>query len=330
MDSNLQLAFQAVASAMKLRIAASEKGAVNGVATLDGTGKVPVSQLPIAASLGAVVYQGVWDASTNIPTIPAASAGNKGYYYKVSVGGTTVVDTIAEWAPGDWIISNGTVWDKTDNTETVSSVAGKTGAIRLNKADVSLDYVDNTADADKNVLSATTLTTARTINDVSFDGSANINIEGRLGTAIASAATTTIGTLGLGETIHITGTTNITSFGTAAQAGVKRIIVFDGALVLTHDTISLICPGAANITTLAGTTMEVVAETTGNWRIISVQHPSVNFAEVSYLAGVTSSIQTQINAKADGSALSTLITNVGATNTDYVALFTAAMVEINL
>lgn len=325
MDSNLQLAFKAVASAIKMRIASSEKGAVNGVATLDGTGKVPTSQLP-AAILGAAAYQGVWDASTNTPTIPTASAGNKGYYYKVSVAGTTVVDTIGEWKPGDWIISNGTVWDKVDNTEAVSSVAGKTGAIVLTKTDVGLGNVDNTADAAKNVLTAATLTTARTINGVSFNGSANINIEDRIGTAIPAAATITIGTAGLGETIHVTGTTAITSFGTAVQAGVKRRIVFDGALTLTHNAISLICPGSANITTIAGTVIEVIAETTANWRVTSVLHPSVSFAEMSYLDGVTSSIQTQISTKADSSVLSILATNVGPTNTNYVAVFTAAMV----
>lgn len=325
MDSNLQLAFQAVASAIKLRIASSEKGAVNGVATLDGAGKVPTSQLP-AALLGAAVYQGVWNASTNTPTIPTANAGNKGYYYKVSVAGTTVVDTIAEWQPGDWIISNGTVWDKIDNTEAVSSVAGRTGAITLTKTDVGLGNVDNTADSAKNVLSAATLTTARTINGVSFNGSANINTEGRMGTAIASAATTTIGTAGLGETVHVTGTTGITSFGTATQAGVKRTIIFDGALTITHNATSLICPGATNITTLAGTVIEVVAETTANWRITAIEHPSITFAEYGYLDGVTSSIQTQINSKADSSALTTLTTNIGATNTDYVAVFSAAMV----
>jgi hypothetical protein len=44
------------------------------------------------------------------------------------------------------------------------------------KSDVGLGNADNTADASKNVLSATKLTTARTINGVSFDGSANITI----------------------------------------------------------------------------------------------------------------------------------------------------------
>ena len=46
----------------------------------------------------------------------------------------------------------------------------------LNKIVVGLPNVDNTADANKNVLSATKLTIPRTINNVTFDGSENIVI----------------------------------------------------------------------------------------------------------------------------------------------------------
>lgn len=155
-----------------------------------------------------------------------------------------------------------------------------------------------TAALSGNANTATTLQTARTINGVSFNGSANINIEDRLGTAIASAATTTVGTAGLGDYMHITGTTTITSFGTAASAGTRRTLIFDGALTITHNATSLICPGAANIVTVAGTVIEIIAETTANWRVVSVTHPSLSMAELGYLDGVTSAIQTQINTKA--------------------------------
>lgn len=144
---------------------------------------------------------------------------------------------------------------------------------------------------------ASNLATARTINGVSFDGSANINIEDRKGTNIASAATTTIGTAGLGDYIHITGTTTITSFGTASAAGIRRTLIFDGALTLTHHATNLICMGATNIVTVANTIIEVVAETTTTWRVVSITHPALSMAELSYLDGVTSAIQTQLNAK---------------------------------
>lgn len=58
----------------------------------------------------------------------------------------------------------------------VTSVASKTGAVTLVKDDVGLSLVDNTADSSKSVASAATLTTARTINGVSFNGSANITV----------------------------------------------------------------------------------------------------------------------------------------------------------
>lgn len=107
---------------------ASEKGAANGLATLGADGKVPTAQLP-AAVLGAMVYQTTWNANTNTPTIPAASAANKGHYYKVATAGSTSVGGVNEWKVGDWLISNGTSWDKIDNTDAVASVAGLMGAI---------------------------------------------------------------------------------------------------------------------------------------------------------------------------------------------------------
>ena len=58
----------------------------------------------------------------------------------------------------------------------VTSVAGKTGAVTLVKGDVGLGSVDNTADSTKNVLTATKLATARTINGVDFDGTDNIMV----------------------------------------------------------------------------------------------------------------------------------------------------------
>jgi hypothetical protein len=60
-----------------------DAGSANGVATLDAGGKVPVSELP-AAVLGAISYQGTWNASTNTPTL-TSSVGTKGYYYVVDV-----------------------------------------------------------------------------------------------------------------------------------------------------------------------------------------------------------------------------------------------------
>lgn len=106
----------------------ANKGAANGYAGLDSGGKVPTTQLP-ASILGGLNYQSTWNATTNSPTIPAAASGNKGWFYKVATAGTTTIDGINDWQVGDWIVSNGATWDKVDNTDLVTAVAGLTGAI---------------------------------------------------------------------------------------------------------------------------------------------------------------------------------------------------------
>jgi len=67
-------------------------GAANGVATLDSSGTVPLSQIP-ASLQGALTYEGTWNASTNTPTI-TSGVGTKGHYYVVSVSGNTTIDGI--------------------------------------------------------------------------------------------------------------------------------------------------------------------------------------------------------------------------------------------
>jgi hypothetical protein len=101
-------------------------GVANGVATLDAGGKVPVSELP-AAVLGALSYQGTWDASTNTPTL-TSSVGTKGYYYVVNVAGNTNLNGITDWQIGDWAVYNGTVWQKVDNTDAGGDVVGPASA----------------------------------------------------------------------------------------------------------------------------------------------------------------------------------------------------------
>ena len=111
-----------------------DAGVASGVATLDGSGKVPVSELP-AAVIGGVSYQGTWNASTNTPTL-TSSVGTKGFYYVVAVAGSTNLNGITDWIIGDWAIFNGSVWEKVDNTDAVTSVNGFTGAVVLTASDV--------------------------------------------------------------------------------------------------------------------------------------------------------------------------------------------------
>jgi collagen type VII alpha len=86
--------------------------------------------------VGGLNYQGSWNASTNTPTL-TSSVGTNGYYYVVSVTGSTNLNGITDWVAGDWAIFNGSTWQKIDQTNLVTSVAGRTGAVVLSNTDIS-------------------------------------------------------------------------------------------------------------------------------------------------------------------------------------------------
>jgi hypothetical protein len=67
----------------------------------------------IASSFQSVNYQGTWDASTNNPAL-TSSVGTKGYYYVVSVAGSTNLNGITNWGVGDWAVFNGSVWQRVE------------------------------------------------------------------------------------------------------------------------------------------------------------------------------------------------------------------------
>ena len=137
----------ATQTALDLKQDLSEKGQANGYASLDGGGKVPVSQLPNSI----MEYQGTWDADTNTPTL-ASGTGSPGDVYRVSVAGTALSLT---FEVGDYVIYNGSTWEKSDTTDSVASVNGYTGNVVLDSEDVGLGNVDNTSDANKPVSTAT-------------------------------------------------------------------------------------------------------------------------------------------------------------------------------
>jgi hypothetical protein len=112
----------------------AQKGAASGLAPLASDSKIDVSYLP-SSVVGQVSYQGSWNASTNSPTL-VTSTGTKGYYYVVSVAGATNLDGITDWKLGDWAIFNGSIWQKIDNTDAVSSVNGATGVVVLSTSDI--------------------------------------------------------------------------------------------------------------------------------------------------------------------------------------------------
>jgi len=162
-------------------IPTTQKAAALGVATLDAGGTVPLSQIP-ASIQGGVSYQGTWNASTNTPTL-SNGVGTKGYYYVVSVAGNTNLDGITSWNVGDWAIFNGTVWQKVDNTDAVTSVNGYTGTVVLTNTDISGFGTMSTQNANAVVV------TGGTINGTTIG--ATTASTGAFTTATASTSLTT-------------------------------------------------------------------------------------------------------------------------------------------
>jgi predicted heme/steroid binding protein len=90
----------------------------------------------INSLVGGLQYQGTWNANTNSPTI-TSGVGTEGYFYIVNVAGNTTIDGLSGWQVGDWIVFDGTVWQKVDNTDSVTSVNGFTGAVTLTTSNIS-------------------------------------------------------------------------------------------------------------------------------------------------------------------------------------------------
>jgi hypothetical protein len=108
---------QALLDTYQLR---SEKGNANGYASLDSSGKVPISQLPSSI----MEYKGTWSAATNTPTL-ANGTGDTGDVYLCNAAGSVNFGAGSlTFAVGDYVVYSGTIWQRSSGAVgTVTSVA---------------------------------------------------------------------------------------------------------------------------------------------------------------------------------------------------------------
>ena len=95
-------------------------GTPGGLATLDGDGKILITQLPTNTT----IFRGNWDASTG--AYPASTGITPGDWYLVSVAGT-IGNT--KYAVNDRIMWSGTAWVKQTATGEVVSVNGRSNVV---------------------------------------------------------------------------------------------------------------------------------------------------------------------------------------------------------
>jgi len=120
----------------------NNKGQPNGYSSLDGSGKILVTELPNAI----MTYQGTWDASTNTPTLEDGMSGViSGDVYRVSVAGTQNLGSgNISFEVGDYCIYNGSTWEKADTTDAVTQINGKIGEVNLVASDIPTDESSET------------------------------------------------------------------------------------------------------------------------------------------------------------------------------------------
>jgi hypothetical protein len=151
-----------------------------GINITEGAGSIEIS------TSGFVVFKGAWNAATNTPAL-ASGVGTAGNYYVVATAGSTNLDGITDWQAGDWAIFNGTVWEKVDNSEIITSVNGQTGVVVITKSDVGLGNVTNDAQ----------LKIASDLSDLSDAPTARSNLG--LGDSATLDVGTTSGTVAAGD-----------------------------------------------------------------------------------------------------------------------------------
>lgn len=122
-------------------IQSTEKGAANGVASLGADSKIPSSQLPSIAITDVFVVGSeteMLELTAQKGDIAVRSDLEKTYALSAEPASTLA----------NWVLLR-------TPTDSVLSVAGKTGVVSLVKGDVGLGNVDNTSDLDKAVSTAT-------------------------------------------------------------------------------------------------------------------------------------------------------------------------------
>jgi hypothetical protein len=235
---------------------------------------------------GGLSYLGSWNASTNTPTL-TSSVGTNGNYYIVSVAGSTNLNGITDWLIGDWAIFNGSVWQKIDQTNTVTSVNGQIGAVSLAYADLAgaiPTWNQNTTGTAANVTGVVAI-----VNGGSGQTSAQTAMNAFAGSVTSGSYLRGDGTNVLMSTIQVADvpTLNQNTTGTAANVtGVVAVLNGGTGATTAADARTNLSAAHNLITISAGTGLSGGGDLTAN-RTLSIDSTVVTLTGVQTLTNKT-------------------------------------------
>ncbi|WP_273005425.1 hypothetical protein, partial [Leeuwenhoekiella blandensis] len=128
--------------------------------------------------LGQVKYVSTWNADTNTPELPAANSiwGTGEKYEGLPVDSCFFIVEVesvyegVDYNAGDWIISDGAVWKKVDNSDAVTTVFGRLGNIVANETDYEAFYPKiSSSYSDPDWISSLTLSKITGLSDALAD-----------------------------------------------------------------------------------------------------------------------------------------------------------------
>lgn len=179
----------------------------------------PATQVPAASAVWGAIT-GTLSAQSDLQTALNAKGTSNFSGAYADLTGKPTLGTAAATASTDYA----TAAQGTTANSALQPAGNGSALTGLTKAQVGLSNVDNTADASKSVSSAATLTTPRTINSVSFNGSADITVTAAAGTlsgATLAAGVTASSLASFGAAAAFT-TTNTFGYATGAGGAVTQ------------------------------------------------------------------------------------------------------------
>ena len=235
-------------------------------------------QNQINSLVGGTIYKGVWNATTNNPFL-ASGVGTQGWYYIVNVAGSTNLDGITDWNIGDWAIFDGTAWQQVDNTDSVTSVNGFTGAVSLTTSNITegtnLYYTQTRFDSAFAAKTTTNLTEGTNLyfTDARARAAISLTTLGTSGAATYSGGVLNIPQYQAAITDPVTGvgTTNYVAKWTSGTAVGNSSIYDNGTFVGIGSTTAL--GGKLNITFDSTSADAIILKDTrvtsgsGQWRL---------------------------------------------------------------